>query len=158
MEGEEITKLELSTDKLVDPAFGITHTQGFDLNVDLHSIDVDDVAPPAIKLSDAKRHASLLSNLLLINSLHFGVNEILSFQKLVGNLDEVIVANLGRQNQRSMNSYFKNSLEYLYLFGVMSYYFIQCILFKLVVHVLKFILLMFLYSLDSTTLLGHLSY
>jgi hypothetical protein len=65
MEAEEITKLELSTDELVDPALGITHTQGFDLNIDLHSIDVDDVAPPAIKLSDAKRHASLLSNLLL---------------------------------------------------------------------------------------------
>jgi hypothetical protein len=75
----------------------------------LHSIDVDDVAPPTIKLSDAKRHESLLFSFLLDNSLHFGVNEILSFQKLVGNLDKMTIANLGRQHQRSLNSYFKSS-------------------------------------------------
>jgi hypothetical protein len=45
---------------------------------------VDDAAPPTIKLSDAQRYASFLSNSLPYNSLHFGVNEILSFQKLVG--------------------------------------------------------------------------
>ena len=109
MEGEEITELELSITELVDLALGINHAQGFDLNVDLHSIHVDHVAPSTVKLSDAKRHASLLSNLLLDNSLHFGVIEILSFQKLVGNLDKMIVVNLGRQHQRSLNSYFKNS-------------------------------------------------
>ena len=76
MEGEEIIELELSIDELVDAALGINHAQGFDLYVDLHSIDVDNVAPPTIKLSDAKRHPSLLFNLLLDNSLHFGVNEI----------------------------------------------------------------------------------
>ena len=42
--------------------------KAFDLNVDLHSVDVNDVTPPTIKLSDVKRHASLLSNLLLENS------------------------------------------------------------------------------------------
>ena len=109
MEGEEITELELSTDELVDAALGVNHAQDFDLNVDLHSVDVDDVAPPTIKLSDAKCHASLLSNFLLDNSLHFGVNEIISFQKLVENLDKMIVANLGRQHQISLNSYFKSS-------------------------------------------------
>ena len=76
---------------MVDVALGINYIRGVDLNVDLHSIDVDDVAPPIVKLSDAKRHASLFSNFLLDNSLHFGVNEIISFQKLVGNLDEMIV-------------------------------------------------------------------
>jgi hypothetical protein len=65
------------------------HAQGFDMNVDMHSIDVDDVAPPTMLLSDAKRHASLLSYFLLDNSLHFGVNEIISFQKLVGNVDKM---------------------------------------------------------------------
>jgi hypothetical protein len=64
----------------VDVALGINHAHGSDLNVDLHSVDVDDVAPPTIKLSDVKRHASLLSNFLLNNSLHFGVNEFLSFK------------------------------------------------------------------------------
>ena len=57
----------------------------------MHFVDVDDVAPPTVQLSDAKRHASLLSNFLLDNSLHFGVNEILSFQKLVGNLDKITI-------------------------------------------------------------------
>jgi hypothetical protein len=68
MKGEEITELEFSIDELVDAALGINHAQGFDLNVDLHSIDVDDVAPPTVKLSDAKHHALLLSNFLSDNS------------------------------------------------------------------------------------------
>ena len=70
---------------------------------------MDDVAQPTINLSDAKCHASLLSNFLLDNSLHIGVNEIISFQKLVGNLENMTVANLGRQHQRSFNPYFKSS-------------------------------------------------
>ena len=109
MEGEENTKLELSTNELVDVALGINYAQGFDLNVDLHSVDVDDVAPPTLKLSDAKHHASLLSTFLVDNSLHFGVNEIISFQTLVGNLDKMTVANLGKLHHRSLNSYFKSS-------------------------------------------------
>ena len=70
---------------------------------------MDDVAPPTVKLNDAKRHASLLSILLLDNSLHFGVYEIISFQNLVENLDKITIANLGRQHQRSLNSYFRSS-------------------------------------------------
>jgi hypothetical protein len=97
-EGEDFIKLELRTHELVDVALGFNHAQGFDLNVDLHSVDVDDVAPPTVKLSDAKRHASLLSNFLVDNLLHFGVNEIISLQKLVGNFDKMTVANLGRQH------------------------------------------------------------
>ena len=125
MEGEEITELKLSIDELVDATLGINHAQGFDLNVDLHSVDVDHVAPPAVKLSDAKHHASLLSNFLLDNSLHFYVNEIINFQKLIGNLDKMTIANLDRQHQRSSNSYFKSFWKYyLYLFEVISYYFI----------------------------------
>ena len=109
MESEDITELELSIDELVDVALGINYAQGFDLNVDMHSIDVDDVASPTVNFSDAKRHASLLSNFLLDNSLHFGVDKIINFQKLVGNLHKVTIANLGRQHQRSLNSYFKSS-------------------------------------------------
>jgi hypothetical protein len=48
MEGEEITHLELSIDELVDAALGTDHAQGFDLNVEFTSIDVDDVAPPTV--------------------------------------------------------------------------------------------------------------
>jgi hypothetical protein len=83
MEGKYIIELELSTDdhELVDAALEINYAKGFDLNVDPHLVDVDDVAPPTLKLSDAKRHASLLSNFLLDNSLHFGVNETIGFPK-----------------------------------------------------------------------------
>ena len=76
---EDITQLESSIDKLVDIALGANYAQDFDLNVDLVSVDVDDIAPPTIKLSDAKRHASLLSSFLLDNYFCFGVNEIISF-------------------------------------------------------------------------------
>ena len=48
---------------------------------------MDDVDPPILKLSDAKCHASLLSSFLLENSLHFGVNEINEYKKLIGKLD-----------------------------------------------------------------------
>jgi hypothetical protein len=65
MEGEEITKLELNTQELVDVVLGINYAKGFDLNVGLHSIDVDDVAPPIVKRDD-KQHASLLSKFLLV--------------------------------------------------------------------------------------------
>ena len=51
-----------------------------------------------IELSDAKHHASLLSNFLLDNSLYFGVNEIINVQKLVGHLDKMTITNLGRQD------------------------------------------------------------
>jgi hypothetical protein len=105
---EEIIELELNTSKLVDVALGVNYVQGFDLNIDLHSVNVDDVAP-TIRLSDAKHHVSLLCNFLLDNSLHFGVNEIISFPKLVGNLDKMTIANLDRQHHRSLNSYFKSS-------------------------------------------------
>jgi hypothetical protein len=59
---------------------GINYTQGFDLNVDLHSVDVDDVAPPIVKLSDAKRHASLLSNFLVDNSCILVLMNLLIFK------------------------------------------------------------------------------
>ena len=68
MEGEGKIKLRLTTNELVDVALGTNHAQGFDLNVDLHSVDVDNVAPPIVKLSDAKSHALVLSNFLLDNS------------------------------------------------------------------------------------------
>ena len=65
---------------------------------------MDDVAPPNVKLCDAKRHASLFSSFLLENSIYFGFDEIISFQKLVGNLDKMTITNLGRQHHRSFKS------------------------------------------------------
>ena len=88
---------EVRIAKLVDVVLGTNIAQDSDLYVDLDSVDVDDVAPLTVKLSDAKRHASLLSSFLLDKYIYFGVNEINGFQKLVGNLDKMIVANLSRQ-------------------------------------------------------------
>ena len=102
-------ELELKTVELVDVALGTNSPQDCDLSVDLDSLDVDDVVPPTIKLSDAKCHASLLSSFLLQNSLYFVVNEIISSQELVGTLDKMTIANLGRQHHRSLDSYFKSS-------------------------------------------------
>jgi hypothetical protein len=44
------------------------------------------------------------------------------------------------------------------MFGVIRYYFTQYILLELIVYIVKLIWLIFLYSLDSTTILCHLSY
>ena len=98
MEREEITELELCSDELVDATLVINYAQGFDINVDLHLVDVDDVAPPTVKLNDAKHHAFLLSNFLLDYSLYSSVNGIINSQKLVGNLNKMTIANLGRKH------------------------------------------------------------
>ena len=45
---EWISDLELSTDELLDATLGTNYAQDFDLNFDLNSVDVDDVAPPTI--------------------------------------------------------------------------------------------------------------
>ena len=93
----------------MDHALEICFVQDFGLNVDLDSVGVDDVPPPTLKVSDAKRHELLLSSFLSENSLYFGVNEMISFQKLVGNSYKMTVSNLGRQHHRSLDSYFKSS-------------------------------------------------
>ena len=59
--------------RVASVALGTDFAQDFDLIVDLDPIDVDDVAPPTVKLTDAKRHASLLSSFLSNNSLYFGL-------------------------------------------------------------------------------------
>ena len=45
------------------------------------------------------------------------------------------IANLGRKHHKSLDSYIKRSLEYVYLFGVTSYYFIPPISLKLIVYI-----------------------
>jgi hypothetical protein len=47
----------------------------------------------------------------LESSLYFGVDEIISFQMLVGNLDKMTVAKLSRQRHRSLDSYLKSPTE-----------------------------------------------
>ena len=73
-------ELELSIDELVDIALVSNHAQDFDLNVDLDSVYVDDVAPLIIKLCDAKRRASLLSSVILENTLYLVLVRLLVFK------------------------------------------------------------------------------
>ena len=66
MKGEENIELELSINELVDVSMGINYAQGFDLNVDMHIVDVNDVAPPTVKTLNPKCQASLLSNFFFL--------------------------------------------------------------------------------------------
>ena len=43
--------LELSSDELMDVGLRTKYAQDFDLNVDLDALDVDNVAPPTVKLN-----------------------------------------------------------------------------------------------------------
>ena len=103
------TSVEWTWLGLEDVALGTNFAQDFNLNVDMDSVDVENVATPIVKLSDAKRHASLLSSFLLENSLFFGANEIIGSQKFLGNLNKKTIANLGRQHLRTLDSHFKSS-------------------------------------------------
>ena len=53
------------TGELVDVALDTCYAQDFDHDFDIHSIDVDDVAPPTVNLSDANvmHHCCLVSYL-----------------------------------------------------------------------------------------------
>ena len=75
-------------------------------------MDMDDVAPPTLKRSDAKWHASLWYSFLLEDSLYVGVNEIISFQKLVGNLDKMTVANLDRVRLSNLEVFCKTHMNF----------------------------------------------
>ena len=60
---------------------------------------------------------------------------MISSQKLVGNLDKMTVANLGRQRQRSLDYCFERSCKYLYLLEVISYFLVPSIVLKLDVYI-----------------------
>ena len=51
----------------------LLESQDFNLNIDLDSINVNDVASPTVKLSDEKCHTSLLSSFLLKKASYFGL-------------------------------------------------------------------------------------
>jgi hypothetical protein len=81
-------------------------------NLDL-SIDpipnVDDQTPPIVKLTNARHYASMLSHFLLNNSVNFSAQDVINFFKVLGKLDKMGVANLNKQQQRTLDSYFISS-------------------------------------------------
>lgn len=56
--------------ELVDAVLGINNAEGFDFNVNLHLVHLDDVFSRTIL--KRQRYASLLSNFLLDNLFHLG--------------------------------------------------------------------------------------
>ena len=67
MKGKKTTELKLNIDELVDANLRTHLPLKIYHNIDVDSIDIDDVASPTIKLSDAKHRASLLSSSLVDN-------------------------------------------------------------------------------------------
>jgi len=83
--------------------------------------------------------------------LHFGVNKMIIFQKLVRSLDKMTITNLGRQHQRSLTLIWR-VWEYLYLFGFISYFpkpSIFLMLLNPIVYIFKLTFLVFLHFLNS---------
>ena len=56
------------------------HKTLISINIDLDLVYVDDVAPLIIKLCDAKRRASLLSSVILENTLYLVLVRLLVFR------------------------------------------------------------------------------
>jgi hypothetical protein len=51
----------------------------------------------------------MLFHFLLNNSINFSVQDVTNFQKVIGKLDKMGVAILNKQQQRTLDSYFKSS-------------------------------------------------
>ena len=72
-----------------------------------------------------KRRASLLFTFLSENSLYFGVDEIISFQKVVGNLDKVqLLTWVGntRDLWTTISRVLENICIFLELYVIISYH------------------------------------
>jgi hypothetical protein len=79
-----------------------------DLNVDFIP-NVDYQPPPIVKLINGQNHASMLSHFLLNSSINSRVQDVTTFQKVLGMLDKMDVANLNKQQQGTLDSYFRSS-------------------------------------------------
>jgi hypothetical protein len=110
MDGEDLIEEELTNTKLVDMALEVVEASPSNLDLNVDPIpNVDDQPPPIAKLTDMRHHASMLSHFLLKNSVNFIVQDVTNFQKVLEKLDKMGVANLNKQQQRILNSYFKLS-------------------------------------------------
>jgi hypothetical protein len=100
MNGEDLIEEELSNIELVDMALEVVEASPSNLDLNVDPIpNVDDQPPTIVKLTDAQHHASMLSHFLLNNSINFSiiVQDVTNFQKVLGKLDKMGVANFNRQ-------------------------------------------------------------
>jgi hypothetical protein len=97
MDGEDLIQEELNNTELVNMALEIVEASSSnpDLNVDPIP-NVDDQPPPIVKLTNVRHHASMLFHLLLNNSINFSIQDVTNFQKVLGKLNKMGVANLNK--------------------------------------------------------------
>ena len=106
MADEECIEAEYGTDDLVSLAIenGLTTAHDFDFNTEV--VDVDDQPPPIVRLSAAQHHAQMLSHFIMDNSQDFNVHDIMEFEKILGRLRKMTIANRGRHHKRTLETYF----------------------------------------------------
>ena len=83
---------------------GLNTPHDFDLNLDLG--DVDDHPPPIVLLSDAQHCAQMLSYFIMDNSTNFDIHAITEYEKLLEMVMKMTIANRGRQQQRTLDTFF----------------------------------------------------
>jgi hypothetical protein len=110
MDGEDLIEEEFTNIELVDMALEVVEASPSNLDLNVESIpNVDDQSPPIIKLTDVRHHASMLSHFFLNNSINFSIQDVTKFQNVLGKVDKTDVANLNKQQQKTLDSYFKSS-------------------------------------------------
>jgi hypothetical protein len=110
MDEEDLIEEELINIELVYVALEVVEASPSNLDLNVDPIpNVDDQSPPIVKLTNVRHHASMLFHFLLNTSINFSIQDVTNFQKKKGKLDKMGVANLNKQQQRTLDSYFKSS-------------------------------------------------
>jgi hypothetical protein len=108
-DGEDLIEKELIKIELVDMALEVVEASPSNLDLNVNPIsNIDDQPPPIVKLTDARHHASMLFHFLLNNSVNFSIQDVTNFQKVLRKLDKMDATNLNKQQQRTLDSYFKS--------------------------------------------------
>jgi len=104
--GEECIEAEYGTNDLVNLAFENGLTMAHDFNFNTEVVNVDDQPPPVVRLSATQHHAQVLSHFSMDNSQDFNVHDVMEFEKILGRLRKMTIANRGRHHQRTLETYF----------------------------------------------------
>jgi hypothetical protein len=98
MDGEDFIEEELINIKLIDMALEVVEASPSNLDLNVDPIpNVDDQPLPIVKLTNGWHHAPILSHILSNNLVKFCVHDVTNFQKVLGKLGKMGVANLNKQ-------------------------------------------------------------